>query len=149
MTNENISGFEKTEDHEVSIFKKCDKHFNISISLSRERKEMFESLDGTLASLVTPLQHKDTVSRMEEAVTRFRAMKQAKYTTESIECMDDSLCEESKLDISRRESSVALKNRLSPARGSPNRKKISKQNSLNMASKMVLIKGVQDIAKFF
>jgi hypothetical protein len=98
---------------------------------------------------VTPFQHKDSVSRMDEALTRFREMKQAKLTTESIECMDDSLCEESKASISPRESSAAIIEKSGSARGSPNRKRLQEKNSFNMAPKMLYFKGVQGLNKFF
>ena len=63
---------------ESSVLRKCDRHFNVSISLSKERKEMLQTVDVTLSSLSTPHKHKDCLSKMGEALQRFREINESK-----------------------------------------------------------------------
>lgn len=55
--------------------RRSDSCFSISLKLSKERLQEVRSIDSTLKDYVTPLKHKDSISRLSEAIERFRGNK--------------------------------------------------------------------------
>ena len=63
---------------------KTKKLYNESLNLKRQRKDLYNSVDSDLKMLVTPLLHRDSVSRLNEAMSKYRDREKIKKMNNSL-----------------------------------------------------------------